>query len=846
MKINKICLSLFIYLGYVIPLYAENSTAESHVPENNNDGSTYFDTDFLELPNKETIDISQFENNEQLAGNYYVDIYINTNLIGAKNLKFNKDDNNKLVPCLSIDDLKSFDIKVMDYPGLQHSQDTQDNCVNLAAIPDAKSKFEFDSQRLYLSIPQIALAKNPRGYVDLNDIDNGITALLLNYSYSGSKSYSRRGDDASNTSNYVNLRPGLNIGAWRLRNYTTWSSGSNQPNKWNTLYTYVSRGINSIKSQLILGDSVSPSAVFDSVPFRGAQLSTDDDMNPESLRGYAPVVRGIARSNAQITIRQNGYTIYQTDVAAGPFEINDLYPTGGSGDLHVTIKESNGSEQVQIVPFASLPVLQREGYLSYSVTGGEYRAYDSSVDKTHFGQFTLIYGLIHGITLFGGSQFSEKYQSYSLGAGKNMGAFGAISIDVTHANATLGNDAKDSGQSLRFRYNKNLNDIGTNIALAGYRYSTKGFYSLSEVFDSLRDTDYTPMIERRRNRGEITISQNLGDGNGSLSVSYINEDYWNSKRKTQSASIGYSNSWKGLSYGLNYTYNKNTNGTPYDSGRSRDDDHVFGLTLSMPFSLLEDTAYVNLSTNASRDSNTSNMGVSASHLNNRLNWSMQQGFTNQGQGGSGNMNASYKGRYGEVSGGSGYSKDNYNVYYGTNGSMVAHAGGIVLGQQLGETAALVEIPEAKDVSIMNQSGVITNNQGYALVPYVTAYRKSTINVDTSALPDNTEMELTSQTVSPSRGALAKASFIANVGHRAIMTLHFADGKPVPFGAQAIFSHNRQLDNIVGNDGELYLSGLAESGDFIIQYNDKQQCHVNYDLTGDSNYMGLYKSTAVCQ
>ncbi|MEY1249219.1 fimbria/pilus outer membrane usher protein, partial [Providencia rettgeri] len=248
---------------------------------------------------------------------------------------------------------------------------------------------------------------NPRGYVDLANIDNGINALLLNYSYNGSKNYDRKSSGSDNTSHYVNLRPGLNIGAWRLRNYTTWSSSTDQSGKWDTIYTYASRGINSIKSQLTLGDSVSPSMVFDSVPFRGAQLATDDDMSPESLRGYAPVVRGIARSNAQVTIRQNGYIIYQTEVAAGPFEINDLYPTGGSGDLHVTIKESNGSEQYQIVPFASLPVLQREGYFSYSVTGGEYRAYDSSIDKTKFGQFTLIYGLPYGITAYGGSQVSE-------------------------------------------------------------------------------------------------------------------------------------------------------------------------------------------------------------------------------------------------------------------------------------------------------------------------------------------------------------------------------------------------------------------------------------------------------
>lgn len=493
--------------------------------------------------------------------------------------------------------------------------------------------------------------------------------------------------------------------------------------------------------------------------------------------------------------------------------------------------------------------MQREGYFSYSVTGGEYRAYDSSIDKTKFGQFTLIYGLPYGITAYGGSQVSEHYQSYSIGAGQNLGRFGALSIDVTHANSTLSNDVKEKGQSYRFRYNKNINDIGTNIALAGYRYSTKGFYSLAEVFDGYRNTNYIPEIERRRNRGEITLSQNLGDNFGSISVGYINEDYWNSDRKTQSATVGYNNSWQGISYSLNYTYNKNTNSYSYTSGSrtKSEDDHQLAFSVSVPFTVFDNTFYYNFNSNSSSNGpSTGSIGLSASQLNNRLNWSMQQGFTTQEQGTSGNMNASYKGQYGEISGGTGYSKDNYNLYYGVNGSLVAHSGGLVLGQQLGETAAIVEIPDAGDVPVLNQAGVVTNNQGYALVPYVTAYRKNVIDIDTSELPENTEMELTSQSVAPSRGALVKASFAANVGYRAIMILTFADGNPVPFGAQAIFKDNPQLNNIVGNDGEIYLSGLAENGNFIIQYNDKQQCQVNYNLAGISNYMGLYKTTAVCR
>ncbi|WP_265524894.1 hypothetical protein, partial [Providencia rustigianii] len=64
MKINKICFSLFLSLGYITSLHAED-----RIQAGNN---IYFDPDFLELPNKDVVDLSQFENNEQLAGQYYV------------------------------------------------------------------------------------------------------------------------------------------------------------------------------------------------------------------------------------------------------------------------------------------------------------------------------------------------------------------------------------------------------------------------------------------------------------------------------------------------------------------------------------------------------------------------------------------------------------------------------------------------------------------------------------------------------------------------------------------------------------------------------------------------------
>ena len=123
------------------------------------------------------------------------------------------------------------------------------------------------------------------------------------------------------------------------------------------------------------------STFFDGINFRGAQLASDDNMLPDSQRGFAPVIHGIARGTAQVTIKQNGYDIYNSTVPPGPFTINDIYAAGNSGDLQVTIKEADGSTQIFTVPYSSVPLLQREGHTRYSITAGEYRSGNAQQEK---------------------------------------------------------------------------------------------------------------------------------------------------------------------------------------------------------------------------------------------------------------------------------------------------------------------------------------------------------------------------------------------------------------------------------------------------------------------------------
>ncbi|MGL5387632.1 MAG: fimbria/pilus outer membrane usher protein [Serratia sp. (in: enterobacteria)] len=827
----------------------------------------YFNPALLELgtPGQKAVDLTSFEDKGgQLPGTYRVDVFLNNERMETRNVEFRLGKDGKgsdtLLPCIPVNDLAGWGVLTKKFPEMGAPGTA---CANLAAIPQANSDFRFARQQLLLSFPQSAVNNSARGWVDPKSWDEGITAALLNYSVTGANNYAKsgRGNDSSNQ--YVNLRPGINIGPWRLRNYTTWNRSSNSgengqtQDKWDTVYTYAQRDIIALKGQFTAGDTSTAADVFDSIPFRGAQLASDDDMLPESLRGYAPIVRGIARTNAQVTIRQNGYVIYQTYVSPGSFEITDMFPTGGSGDLNVTIKESDGSEQLLVIPFASLPVLQREGRLKYSATTGVYRSYDNSVDKTPLSEATVIYGLPAGFTIYGGGQFSSKYQSMAAGVGKNLGDFGALSLDVTQAWSKQKDQQKESGQSWRVRYSKNFVQTGTNFSVAGYRYATDGYWGMQEVLDTYTSGNSYPLQERRRNRAELTLSQDLWQGGGNVGITAAREDYWNTDRRMESYTASYNNSWDGISYGLSYTYNRNSQvayGTAESGSRGRiyDKDQLFALNVSVPLTKLfgdKHPTYVNYMANSSKKGNTTHsVSVGGTVLDdNNLSWSVQEGYGTKGQGNSGSANADWRATYGEVNGGYAYDNNSQRLNYGVQGGILAHENGVTFGQPLGETMVLVAAPGAKSVGVQGQTGVKTDYRGYAVVPYASPYRKNDVTLNTESFADNTEVAITTQTVVPTRGAVVRARYQTSVGNRVLMTLLYAGGKPVPFGAIVSANGSKDAEGfIVGDNGQVYLTGLAQSGQLKVQWGSgpDEQCHVNYSLPQNVN--GIININGQCR
>ena len=844
----------------------------------------YFNPRFLADDPSAVADLSGFENGQEVPpGAYRVDIYLNDGLITTRDVTFNAGANgHRLEPCLTRSQLAGMGVSTSAITGMDTL--ASDACVPLTEmVKDATTRFDVSQQRLYLSVPQAFMGNRARGYIPPELWDDGINAGLLNYNFTGNNVH----NDASDSSNYayLNLQSGLNLGAWRLRDNTIWSyssggSASSNENKWQHVNSWLERDITPLRARLTLGDSYTNGDIFDGINFRGAQLASDDNMLPDSQKGFAPVIHGIARGTAQVSIKQNGYEIYQSTVPPGPFTINDLYAAGNGGDLQVTIKEADGTSQVFSVPWSTVPMLQREGHTRYAVTAGEYRSGNDQQEKPKFFQSTLLHGLPAGWTLYGGTQLADNYRAFNLGVGKNMGEFGAVSLDATQANATLPDDSSHQGQSIRFLYNKSLYKTGTNVQLVGYRYSTQGYYSFAdttyrrmsgydvETQDGViqvkpKFTDYYNLAYNKRGKVQMSVTQQLGR-TATLYVNGSRQTYWSTNKADEQLQLGLNAAVDDINWTLSYSLTKNA----WQQGR----DQMLAFNVNIPFShwLRSDSksvwrhASASYSMSHDLDGRMTNLaGLYGTLLeDNNLSYSMQTGYASGGEGnngGTGYAAMNYRGGYGNANVGYSHSDGFKQLYYGMSGGVLAHANGITLSQPLNDTVVLIKAPGAGDVKVENQTGVRTDWRGYAVMPYATEYRENRVALDTNTLADNVDLDDAVVSVVPTHGAIVRAEFKAHVGVKILMTLTH-NGKPVPFGAMVTSGDNQSgsivADNgqvylsgsIVADNGQVYLSGMPLAGSVQVKWGEGPgaNCMARYRLPEESQKHVLSQLFAECR
>ncbi|MDO2247270.1 fimbria/pilus outer membrane usher protein, partial [Escherichia coli] len=95
---------------------------------------------------------------------------------------------------------------------------------------------------------------------------------------------------------------------------------------------------------------------------------------------------------------------------------------------------------------------------------------------------------------------------------------------------------------------------------------------------------------------------------GTLSLSMYDASYWNSEH-ADSMNLGFSSTLGPVSYSLNYAHSKNVNGGYNNDSDNYDDDNVFSLNLSVPFSAFSHSeaarsVSANYSMNSSKNGDT--------------------------------------------------------------------------------------------------------------------------------------------------------------------------------------------------------------------------------------------------
>ncbi|AHY60317.1 fimbria/pilus outer membrane usher protein [Stenotrophomonas rhizophila] len=772
----------------------------------------------------DAIDMSRYANGNPLpAGDYAVEVNVNGQFLLARDISFvASSDPHIATACLPAELVGHLSLK----PAYLDALAAQDaTCMDLPALVEgATVAFDSSILQLDISVPQAAQAQHARGYVAPAQRDRGINAGFIDYSFN-----QHRSDGRDNR--YLGLRAGLNLGAWRLRHRASVNQGERGTHH-DVISSHLQRDLPDWNSQLLLGQGNTGGELFDSVAFTGVRMATDERMLPDSLRGYAPAVRGIAEGNAVVRIHQNGNIIHEANVAPGPFLIEDLYPTNFGGDLVVTVTEADGREQRFSVSFSAVPQALRVGSSRFSATAGVLRDAGGNVEPLRFAEGTYARGISNRLTLLGGAQAGEAYQSVLAGAAINT-AIGAFGADVTHSRARLRGDDAVTGNSIRLNFQRYVAQTGTNVGLAAYRYSTRGYLTLNDA--ARAHDDAWGYSTRARQRYQVNFTQRLG-ARSSVYLSGGHVAYWDSTQRQNDFQLGFQSTLGRANYSLS--------AMRYRLGDGRQDTR-YTFTFGVPLGRSPSAPRATTQVGHSGQGGKLQLGVAGALGESRALTYSATASRSAAESGSVDTYVAYQG--GTVALNAGYSQaQRYrSLNLGAAGSVALHAGGINFGPAVGEGFVLVQAEGAEGAKVGYGDPIRVAGNGYALLPHVSPYRWNQIDLDPSGLPLEVELLQTSQRVAPTAGSIVRVAFTARRERTLFIDATDALGQPLPFAARVEGDDGRTM-GAVGQGGVIQLRGAQDSGTLIVDPNGPHRCRLEYRSPEAPDAYGLSWTQAICQ
>ena len=549
------------------------------------------------------------------------------------------------------------------------------------------------------------------------------------------------------------------------------------------------------------------------LPMYGMSIESDALMRGGAYYGYLPEIKGIVTSKSIITLKQGDVIIYSKEVPPGEFNIVDAEALGYGTELTLIVEEANGKREERKIPFSRLPSSLKSGVENYSLSLGQYRN-SYGFNSQPLINFQYEYGA-NSYTPSFSILVSPRYNYFDVGVTKDLGLYGAISIESGGAwydEVVSEQDLSDRGLFVKSVYAKNFSDTSTNIQLIGYQFRSEGFLSFDEYANikPVVNDEYAnikPVVNddmgylsrsSLKNRFELLLNQNFS---GASLYSSVRWDKYHDGTEEYGAYSRLNFSIGSADVGVVYSYGKN---------ERNEKEQQLGVELSIPFdwgrkyqssklrlSYMNDQKYAAAAYGDSFGSVDYNLSIG------------KQVDKYQNSVSDYNVNLSRRFSAGNLS--SSFYSDDYNTSVSTSfdGSVTLAKGNVIFGNYTGDTAALVDFGDGADgVVINNDSNTVTDSSGMAVVTYASPYNLNDVSFDDNHAV-NVDVYDSYKHFSPRRGALSYIPFKALVGYKKLVKIeseHNLFGRKVVFDVEG-YESIEKLSYTIGADNMVYLSNL---------------------------------------
>lgn len=535
-------------------------------------------------------------------------------------------------------------------------------------------------------------------------------------------------------------------------------------------------------------------------------------------------------------VRQSGVLIHTSLVPAGPFTLTDVKMLNGRTDLDVTVIEANGEEHRFSIAAASLSRANLSAP-GFSMAAGKVRTFDNS-DM----QAPMVMTASDGWTL-------QDNHVLAAGAMVSDNAYRAVggTLDSQLTPRTT--------SSLRGAF-ANAGEEGVNGAQASVAVNTRlgeqfslglNYTRNTEGYRDLLDTAYAYESDYFKGRSKAEYGISVGWFNpllGSFSTGYSNfERFDGGSSKRLSAS--WSKTFDQAS--VNFNLSRDLGGRQAHrapDGKYRRylqaEDTAMYLSISVP---LEGRR--SMRTYANKRDGRTRMGASFDNYSGdfaKYRLSTDRDLENRQQNFAANVNLTP--RFAQV--GLGYAKNgtvstSYNGQL--RGGVAMHGDGLTLSPHpLADTFGIAKVGDVAGVKLSTPAGPVwTDGSGNAVIPRLSAYGNSRVEIETKTLPRNVDLKNGSKSLAVGRGSVSQLDFAVIKSRRALLVVSDADAQPVKKGASVLDSQGKFVTT-VGDGGKVFIANGHLDDSLSIDLGEGRSCALDYNLPEEPD-LEVYYETA---